>query len=125
MIARWLSSSFVAAGPLVNQRTGGIVATDVDIAADRRARNRGLLGRDHLPTTAALVLVPCFAIHTWRMRFPIDVLFVDSQGQVVKTRERMPAWRVAAAPGAYAVIELAAGQIARTGTQKGDELRRV
>lgn len=112
------------AAPIVNRRTGAVLATDVTIAADRATRRRGLLGRDCLSANEALVLVPCFAIHTWRMRFPIDVLFVDRAGRVIGARRRMPPGRMAAAFGAHAVIELADGRIAATGTRAGDELGR-
>ena len=57
------------------------------------------------------------------MRFPIDAVFVDRVGRVVKTREDLRPWTlVIAARGAAEVLELPAGTIARTGTQVGDEL---
>lgn len=114
-----------ASGPLVNLSTGDVVATDVTVAADRTTRRRGLLGRDYLSANAAFVLVPCFAIHTWGMRFPIDLLFVDATGRVIKACERVPGRRMAAALGGHAVVELAAGRIAATGTRTGDKLGRL
>lgn len=111
-------------GPLVNRRTGEVIAANVTVAADRTSRRRGLLGREHLSPDAALVLVPCCAVHTWGMRFPIDVLFVDADGFVIKASQRIPAWSMAVALGAYAVIELAAGRIASSGTRTGDKLGR-
>jgi uncharacterized protein len=69
---------------LINERTGKPVARVVEVANTRAARNRGLLGRDGLGASHAIVLSPCFSIHTAFMRFPIDVLFVDCDGCAVK-----------------------------------------
>jgi uncharacterized membrane protein (UPF0127 family) len=121
----WPFGPLSDAGPLVNWRTGAVLATKVTIAADRATRRRGLLGRAGIGENEALVLVPCFAIHTWRMRFPIDVLFLDTAGRVIDARSRLLPGKVAAALGAHAVIELATGRIAATGTRKGDELGRL
>lgn len=93
---------------LVNARTGGVVAADVEIAATRSTRRRGLLGRSGLDPQAALVLSPCVSVHTAFMKFPIDAVFVDRDG-VVRRVVTMPAWRAAVDVGARAVIELAAG----------------
>jgi uncharacterized membrane protein (UPF0127 family) len=59
----------------------------------------------------------------WFMRFPIDAVFVDRAGRVVRVVADLPPWRLAiAARGARDVIELPAGTAARTATQAGDEL---
>ena len=121
----WLTGESALTGPLVNQRTGTVLATNIAVAADRATRRRGLLGRATLAEDEALVLVPCFAIHTWRMRFPIDVLFLDGTGRVIAARNHVMPGKIAAAPRARAVIELAAGRIAATGTQRGDEIGRL
>ena len=65
---------------LVNQRTRETVATSVELAATRQSRRRGLLGRDRMEASAAMMLVPCSAVHTAFMRFPIDVVVIDRQG---------------------------------------------
>jgi uncharacterized protein len=121
----WLTGESAPTGPLVNQRTGTVLATNIAVAADRITRRRGLLDRDHLAEHEALILVPCFAIHTWRMRFPIDVLFLDGTGRVIAARSNVLPGRIATAPRARAVIELAAGRIAATGTGRGDEIGRL
>ena len=94
---------------LVNERTKETVASVVTLAVSRAERRRGLLGRDSLDPSAAMILAPCFSVHTVFMRFPIDVAFVDRDGYAVKIVRRMVPWRLAAAPRAQAVIELAAG----------------
>jgi uncharacterized membrane protein (UPF0127 family) len=56
------------------------------------------------------------------MRFPIDVIYARRDGRVVKVRERLRPGRLSGAWGAFAVIELAAGVVARTGVAVGDRL---
>jgi uncharacterized membrane protein (UPF0127 family) len=69
-----------------------------------------------------MVIAPTNAVHTWFMRFPIDIAFVDRQGRVVKACHSVKPWRLAAALRGYAVIELAAGSLARCDTFSGDIL---
>jgi uncharacterized protein len=107
---------------LINARSDETIARDVELAVTRRTRRRGLLGRDRLDASAALVLAPCWSIHTMFMRFPIDVIFVDRQGRAVRTISALPPWRMAAAPGAEAVIELAAGALRVRDVSVGDSL---
>jgi len=54
------------------------------------------------------------------MRFPIDILFVARDGRVVKVRHAVPRRRLAAAWGAFAVVELAAGALEASATVAGD-----
>jgi uncharacterized membrane protein (UPF0127 family) len=109
------------AGALVNERTGSVVADVLEIAVDSTSRRRGLLGRDGLPEDHALVLAPCNAVHTFFMRFPIDVAFVARDGRVVKTVEGLGAWRVAMSPRAFATIEFPAG-VLRSRLVSGDRV---
>lgn len=94
---------------LRNRRSGFQLAETVEPAFDSRTRNKGLLGRDGLPDGSALILAPCSSIHTWFMRFPIDVLFVDRAGVITKVRTALRPWRMSAAWGAHAVVELPSG----------------
>ena len=109
------SGNDAAASLLVNERTGSVLAADLEAALDSRSRRRGLLGRDGLAERHALVLAPCNAVHTCFMRFPIDVLFVARDGRVLKIVERVRAWRVTASLRAFATIELPAGALRRAG----------
>jgi uncharacterized membrane protein (UPF0127 family) len=85
----------------------------------------GLLSSKGLADGEALWIEPCNSIHTWFMRFTIDALFLDKNGKVVKAVEQMKPWRLTwIALGARGVLELPAGQIAKTGTKVGDELER-
>jgi uncharacterized membrane protein (UPF0127 family) len=107
---------------LWNERTDRPLARVLEPAFDSRARNKGLLGRTGLQPDSALILAPCWAIHSWFMRFAIDVVFVDRTGTVVKVRPALRPWRIAIARGAFAVIELPPGAIACSATVNGDRL---
>jgi uncharacterized membrane protein (UPF0127 family) len=107
---------------LINERTGKPVATVVEVADTRAARNQGLLGREGLDASHAFVLSPCFAIHTAFMRFPIDVLFVDRDGCAVKIVPSLAPWRLAMAIRARHVVELAAGELRGSDVRVGDRL---
>ena len=94
---------------LVNARTGTTLASVVEVAVTRADRRRGLLGRDALDLSAALILAPCAAVHPVFMRFPIDVVFVDRDGDVRTIVRSLQPWRIAASPRAYAAVEMAVG----------------
>jgi uncharacterized protein len=112
-----------AAYRLENDRNGRILAHRVATAFDSASRRRGLLGRDSLPTGSALVIAPTNAIHTFFMRFAIDVAFMSKAGRVLKVYGALPPWRVAGALGAHAVIELPPGALGEADTRPGDTLR--
>ncbi|MCC7416568.1 MAG: DUF192 domain-containing protein [Acidobacteria bacterium] len=99
-----------------------MLASAVEIADTRTARRRGLLGQDAIDPASALIIAPCWAVHTAFMRFAIDVLFVDAEGVVMKVAGPLPPWRAAFARGAYAAVELAAGAAALRRVQAGDRL---
>ncbi|HEY7291353.1 MAG TPA: DUF192 domain-containing protein [Vicinamibacterales bacterium] len=107
---------------LMNARTGEVIATDVELANTRETRRRGLLGRDGLDSSAALILIPCFSVHTAFMRFSIDVVFIDRDGIVLRVARNLEPWRVAAAWGAHAVIEMAGGATREDSICAGDRL---
>ena len=98
------------------------LATTLEPAFESKARNRGLLGRDGLPQGAALIIAPSNGIHTFGMRFPIDVIFAARDGRVLKIRHAMPRARIALAWKGFAVIEMAAGEAARCRLTAGETL---
>jgi uncharacterized membrane protein (UPF0127 family) len=105
---------------LVNRRNDAVVAKAVTTAVDSSSRRRGLLGLNEMPEGQALIIAPCYAIHTWFMRFAIDVVFVTKRGEVIKRCDAVSPWRMAVAWRAFAVIELAAGALRASETVKGD-----
>lgn len=99
---------------------GDHVIASLEIADTRRARRRGLLGRDGIE--GALLLRPARQVHTFGMRFPIDVAHCDRDLVVLKVttmapnRLGRPVWR------ARSVIEAEAGSFARWGVEPGVQL---
>lgn len=89
-----------------------------ELANDRRARRRGLLGRRGIE--GALVLSPCRAVHTIGMRFDLDVAFLDGAGVVVKI-VHMRRQRIGIpVSAARSVVEAEAGAFERWGLHVGD-----
>ena len=107
---------------LVNERTGAIVASEIELASDSRARNRGLLGRSGIAAGSVMIIAPCNAIHTFFMRFTIDLVFADRHGRVLKLYRSVRPWRIRVALGAFAALELAAGSIEGSDLANGDRL---
>ena len=105
---------------LVNDRTGLPIVSELEIAVDSISRRKGLLGRDRLAETSGIVIAPTNAVHTFFMRFPIDIVFLTRSGRVLKVRRAVPARRIAIALRAFAVLELAAGIAARLDLREGD-----
>ena len=103
-------------------RTGQPVAERLETAFDSASRKKGLLGRDGLPPGVGLVIAPTNLVHTFAMRFPIDILFVSREGRVIKVRAAVSKRRVAGAWGGFAVIEMAAGSLEKSDTRPGDLL---
>ncbi len=98
-------------------RDGDVLAS-AEVARRVRERTQGLLGRDAVP--GALVLRPCRQVHTFGMRFPIDVAFCDRDGTVLRTVTVAP-WRVTRVVWrAGFVVEAAAGAFDRWHLQAGD-----
>jgi uncharacterized membrane protein (UPF0127 family) len=96
------------------------IATHLETAFESASRNRGLLGRTGLPPGHALIIAPSNMVHTFFMRFPIDLLFVARSGDVLKIRTHVPSRRIVGSLKAFAVIELAAGALQESGTRIGD-----
>jgi uncharacterized membrane protein (UPF0127 family) len=115
-------------------RRSPVTVTDVErrvvcercTVADRAlSRLRGLLGRAVLPASEGVLLRPAASVHTWFMRFPIDVVFLDRELRVLAVRSDMRPWRMAGMRGARAVLELAAGEARKRRILAGAQLRLV
>ena len=76
-------------------------------------RSIGLMGKPGLKAGQGLLLSPCGSIHTCFMRFPIDIIFLDSQNRVIKIRQNVVPWRlVRGGWKARSVIEVQSGWLA-------------
>jgi len=102
-----------------------VLLTDsIEVAAKFGDRLRGLLGRDSLPADSGLLLSGVNGVHTFGMAFPIDVVFIDAEGKVLKVIASMSPARIErAVPGGQSCLELAAGAAARYGIEAGVRLR--
>jgi uncharacterized protein len=104
-------------------RSDGTIACERCMVADRMLpRMKGLLGRKSLPAGEGMLIRPAPSIHTFFMRFPIDVVFLSRQGEVLKIAEHVAPWRARSCRHSYAVLELAAGEAGRCGLAIGDRI---
>ena len=106
----------------VTNLTQGAVVVSAGRVADRFwARLIGLMLARPLPAGAGLVIVPCSSIHTQFMRFPIDVLYVNKQDEIVGIDRNLRPWRIGRFyKKVHYVVELPAG--GAEGCQVGDRL---
>ncbi len=99
---------------------GPLLATHARLAGDSSSRRRGLLGREGLAPGEGLVIAPTQGIHTFGMRFPLDVVFADRLGRVVRIAEAVPPSRLRLAWRGFAAIELPAGTCRSVALRHGD-----
>ncbi|WP_164006680.1 DUF192 domain-containing protein [Pyxidicoccus trucidator] len=106
-----------------NETRQRLLADRAERATGFLHRFKGLMGRRSLAVGEGMHIVPCNSIHTFFMRIPIDVVFLDRQGVIVKQLPALPPWR---ATSVYfqsrSVLELPAGVLEASGTQEGDRL---
>lgn len=108
---------------IVNTTRGTVMCRQARLAASFLDRLRGLMFRSALAPEDGVLLVPEWSIHTFFMRFPIDVVFLDRNNVVLSTHVSVPPNRLGPAHrGAHKVLELPAGVIEQTGTTVGDQL---
>jgi hypothetical protein len=101
---------------------GQVVCELCEIADGPLTRMRGLLGRKSLTRGQGLLIRPTWSIHTWFMRFAIDVVFLDRELRVLKIKQQLRPWRAAARWRAHSALELPAGECGRLRLQVGDRL---
>jgi uncharacterized protein len=102
----------------ITRRT--VLATCLEVANSGSRRSKGLLGRAQLAPGEGLWILPCEAVHTFFMQFPIDLVYLDRKNRIRKIRSAVPPWRLSACLSAHSVLELVPGTILNTQTQPGD-----
>ena len=107
---------------IINLTRQNILADRAEVADSATARNKGLLGRNDLQPGEGLWITPCEAVHTFGMKFKIDLVYVDRKKQVKKVCCRVAPWRMSACLSAHSVVELASGTVCGTRTRPGDQL---
>jgi uncharacterized membrane protein (UPF0127 family) len=108
---------------LVNTTRKTVISDQCRFANSVLKRMVGLLNRKKFAPGEGLLFDRCYGIHTFGMRFPIDVVFLDKEYKVIRTVPALPPFRTCAVPHAIYVLELPAGSIERTGTQAGDQIQ--
>lgn len=104
-----------------NQATGAVIAPFTSVADSVWPRFKGLMFHPPLAEGEALFIRPCSSVHMFFMRFPLDIVFVDREGAVVKVVRDLRPWRMAlGGKGAHSALELASG--AAAGVSVGDRL---
>ena len=106
-----------------NVETGAVVASRVDVASKRVERAIGLLRRKVFSPGEGLLITPCRGVHTWFMRFAIDILALDKNGVVVDAVSNLTPWRIRLPRrGGVNVLELPAGSLTRSKTEVGHHI---
>jgi uncharacterized protein len=106
-----------------NVNLNSVIADKVGVAATRAERRTGLLNHDHLEAGEALWIVPSRGVHTFGMKFPIDVIALDECGVIIDCVPHMKPWRIRLPRrGTAGVLELPAGRVAASGTEIGHRI---
>jgi hypothetical protein len=112
-------------GYAFNRTRTAYLATELLVASTHWSRFRGLMATDsaRFRPGQGLWIVPCHGVHTFAMRFPIDVLYLDQEKIVIHMEDGLKPWRVAAIRArASSVLELPGGTIHQTQTALGDQV---
>ncbi|MBZ5603909.1 MAG: DUF192 domain-containing protein [Acidobacteriia bacterium] len=101
---------------------GRVLADRADVADTSAKRRTGLLKHAKLDRGEGLWIAPTEGVHTFGMKFPIDVVFLSKAKKILKIRPNMVRGRIALSLRAHSVLELPSGTLAETGTVAGDVL---
>lgn len=105
-----------------NRTRATVLAEAAEVANSSATRRTGLLKHERFEPGEGLWIVPCESVHTFFMKFPIDLVYLDRGKKVRKVRKAVRPWRLSACWLAHSVLELPAGMAEATGTEAGDEL---
>ncbi len=102
---------------------GRVLVADVAPARGFLGRALGWMGRRRPPPGRGLLLRPCGDVHTFFMRFPLDLLFLDANDRVVRVARGVGPWRlVFGGRAARAVVEVGAGDLPAEAIAAGDRI---
>jgi uncharacterized membrane protein (UPF0127 family) len=105
-----------------NVTRGSVLGEEIDVADTSAKRTKGLLEHSGLEPGRGLWIVPCEGIHTFFMKFAIDVVYIDRKRRVRKVVRGLAPWRASLCITAHSVLELPVGVIEASGTRRGDQL---
>ena len=107
----------------VHERSGNVLADELEIPRTMFGRGLGLMFRGSLQPGRGMWIIPCSSIHMMFMNFPIDAIFLDPSERVRKVYRRLPRWYgMGFAPGARSVLELPPGSTAGIDLEPGDRI---
>jgi len=107
----------------VFRKDGLSLVRNVEWGSGSWRRARGLIGATSLSTDQGLVLVPCRAIHTWFMRFALDIIFFSRDGRVVRMAAQVKPFRMVwGGWPAWGVMEMQSGWFPWSHLNEGDQL---
>lgn len=107
---------------VLNATRGVVLGDSIEVADTSAKRRTGLLKHPSLTAGQGLWIVPCEAVHTFGMKFPIDIAFLNRKRRIVKVRQGVARRRMSLCLTAHSVLELPAGTLGQTGTEAGDQL---
>jgi hypothetical protein len=96
------------------------LASNAEVAGSGARRTKGLLGRKGLAPGEGMWIVPCEAVHTFFMRFAIDLVYLDRKNRIKKVASGVRPWRLSACLSAHSVLELPSGTIQNSKSRPGD-----
>ena len=105
-----------------NLTRGTVIAEAADVANTSEKRRTGLLKHTGLGAGEGLWIKPCESVHSFFMKFAIDLIYLDKKKVVRKVRRNLIPWRASACITAHSVIELPVGVIDASRTAEGDQL---
>lgn len=120
---RCLPSGYTNVLKITNLTKNTVLAQRCELANTPFKRMKGLLGRRRLEDGEGLIIQPCSSVHTFFMRFPIDVIFLDASNKIIGLYKEFPPFRLSRIFfAAQKAIELPAGVLGQTKTQEGEFL---
>src|SRR6202167_4777565 len=88
-----------------NVTRGTVLATHLEVADSGPKRNKGLLGRKGLAAGEGLWIIPCESVHTFFMKFPIDLVYLDRKHRVCSTVRALVPWWLSMCLLAHSILE--------------------
>jgi uncharacterized protein len=110
-------------GSLYHADTNQILVQRALLTSNPLERMRGLLGRQQLASDEALLIKPCSSVHTFFMRYPIDLIYLDKHWQVTKIVKNLNPWQMSWCYGAKMVIETLSGFVNESEINYGNKIK--
>lgn len=111
---------------LYNWTTREVLARDVNVAYCFAKRFKGLMFTKKFPDCGGLIIKPCGGVHTFFMRYPLDVILLDEQNRIIYKKINMPPNRITSYfRRSRTAVELPGGSLLGRDVSHGDELKLI